>query len=185
MKRTRKTDGGDKKETKSSPLAHVNDKQAESSKASADYQPKSEVNLPNNKPENGQTNVMESHSVQVVNGVQPMRHENGLCTKEDTAHIEDIIHLTNHGNTTNGARDKSETSMATEPILSFESEESFMKKAGPMKPQHVAGQKKHRQGQGDERFLSEETRQPVDFLTSLLLPSMSRTEAEERTFQRS
>uniref|UniRef100_A0A3P8S6R6 MAP7 domain containing 1 n=1 Tax=Amphiprion percula TaxID=161767 RepID=A0A3P8S6R6_AMPPE len=138
MKRTRKTDGGDKKETKSSPLAHVNDKQAESSKASADYQPKSEVNLPNNKPENGQTNVMESHSVQVVNGVQPMRHENGLGTKEDTAHIEDIIHLTNHGNTTNGARDKSETSMATEPILSFESEESFMKKAGPMKPQHVA-----------------------------------------------
>uniref|UniRef100_A0A3Q1FZ00 MAP7 domain containing 1a n=1 Tax=Acanthochromis polyacanthus TaxID=80966 RepID=A0A3Q1FZ00_9TELE len=138
MKRTRKTDGGDKKETKSSPLAHVNDKQAESSKASADYQPKSEVNLPNNQPENGQANVMESLSVQVVNGVQPMRHENGLCTKEDTAHIEDIIHLTNHGNTTNGARDKSETSMATEPILSFESDESFMKKAGPMKPQHVA-----------------------------------------------
>ncbi|XP_008290126.1 MAP7 domain-containing protein 1a isoform X3 [Stegastes partitus] len=139
MKRTRKTDGGDKKETKSSPLAHVNDKQAESSKASADYQPKPEVNLPNNKTENGQTNVTESsHSVQVVNGVQPVRHENGLCTKGDSAHFEDIIHLTNHGNTTNGARDKSETSMATEPILSFESDESFMKKAGPMKPQHVA-----------------------------------------------
>ncbi|XP_069559922.1 MAP7 domain-containing protein 1a isoform X2 [Brachyistius frenatus] len=56
MKRTRKTDGGDKKETKSSPLAHVDDKQAERSKASADYQPKPEVNLPNNKAENGQTN---------------------------------------------------------------------------------------------------------------------------------
>lgn len=68
-----------------------------------------------------------------------MRHENGLSTKGDTAHFGDIIHLANHGNTTNGARDKSETSMAPEPILTFESEESFMKKAGPMKPQHVAG----------------------------------------------
>ncbi|XP_041798455.1 MAP7 domain-containing protein 1a isoform X2 [Chelmon rostratus] len=139
MKRTRKTDGGDKKETKSSPLAHVNDKEAESSKASAEYQPKPEVNLqPNKMTENGQVNVKESPSVQVVNGVQPVRHENGLSTKGDAAHFEDIIHLANHGNTTNGARDKSETSMATEPILAFESEDSFMKKAGPMKPQHVA-----------------------------------------------
>ncbi|XP_028281982.1 MAP7 domain-containing protein 1a isoform X2 [Parambassis ranga] len=135
MKRTRKTDGGDKKETKSSPLSHVNDKPAESSKASADYQPKTEVN---NKTENGQADVKESLSVQVVNGVQPTRHENGLSTKGDAAHFDDIIHLTNHGNTTNGARDKSENSMTTEPILSFETEESFMKKAGPMTPQHVA-----------------------------------------------
>ncbi|XP_022620111.1 MAP7 domain-containing protein 1 isoform X5 [Seriola dumerili] len=139
MKRTRKTDGGDKKETKSSPLAQVNDKEAESGKASADYQPKPEVNVPNNKTENGQTDVKESSpSVQVVNGVQPTRHENGLSSKADTAHFEDIIHLANHGNTTNGARDKSDTSIATEPILTFDSEESFMKKTGPMKPQHVA-----------------------------------------------
>uniref|UniRef100_A0A3P9BIC2 MAP7 domain containing 1 n=1 Tax=Maylandia zebra TaxID=106582 RepID=A0A3P9BIC2_9CICH len=76
---------------------------------------------------------------QTVNGVQATKLENGLSTKEDTVHLEDIIHLTNHGNSTNGALDKSETSMPTEPILSFESEESFMKKAGPMKPQHAAG----------------------------------------------
>ncbi|XP_034729792.1 MAP7 domain-containing protein 1a isoform X2 [Etheostoma cragini] len=138
MKRTRKTDGGDKKETKSSPLTNVNDKEAESSKASAEYQPKPEVNLPNNKTENGQTYVKESPSAQMVNGVQPTRHENGLSTKGDNAHFGDFIHLANHGNTTNGARDKSETSMATEPILAFDSEESFMKKAGPIKPQHVA-----------------------------------------------
>ncbi|XP_030249389.1 MAP7 domain-containing protein 1a isoform X11 [Sparus aurata] len=139
MKRTRKTDGGEKKETKSSPLANVNDKEAESSKASAEYHPKPDVKLPNNMTENGQTNVNESSpSVQVVNGVQPARHENGLPAKGDTDHFGDIIHLTNHGNTTNGAREKSETSMASEPILAFESEDSFMKKAGPMKPQHVA-----------------------------------------------
>ena len=75
----------------------------------------------------------------MVNGVQPARHENGLPTKGDTDRFGDIIHLTNHGNSTNGAREKSETSMASEPILAFESEDSFMKKAGPMKPQHVAG----------------------------------------------
>ncbi|KAG7474885.1 MAP7 domain-containing protein 1 isoform X4 [Solea senegalensis] len=139
MKRTRKTDGGEKKETKSPPLAHVNDKEAESSKASADNQPKPEVNVSNNKLENGQTAVRESSpSAPVVNGVQPTRHENGLSTKEDTAHFADIIHLTNHGITTNGTRDKSETSITAEPILTFDSEESFMKKAGPMKPQHVA-----------------------------------------------
>lgn len=74
----------------------------------------------------------------MVNGVQPVRHENGLSTKEDAAHFGDIIHLANHDNSTNGAREKSET-MATEQILTFESEESFMKKAAPLKPQHVAG----------------------------------------------
>ncbi|XP_033958937.1 MAP7 domain-containing protein 1a isoform X6 [Pseudochaenichthys georgianus] len=137
MKRTRKTD--DKKETKSSPPTHVNDKEAESSKAAAEYQPKPEANLSNNNTENGQTNIKESSpSVQVVNGVQPSRHENGLSSKGDTAHYEDIIQLANHGNSTNGARDNSESSMAPEPILTFDSEESFMKKTGPMKPQHVA-----------------------------------------------
>uniref|UniRef100_A0A3B4G641 MAP7 domain-containing protein 1-like n=1 Tax=Pundamilia nyererei TaxID=303518 RepID=A0A3B4G641_9CICH len=82
--------------------------------------------------------LSNSLSIQAVNGVQATKLENGLSTKEDTVHLEDIIHLTNHGNSTNGALDKSETSMPTEPILSFESEESFMKKAGPMKPQHAA-----------------------------------------------
>uniref|UniRef100_A0A3Q0ST92 MAP7 domain containing 1 n=1 Tax=Amphilophus citrinellus TaxID=61819 RepID=A0A3Q0ST92_AMPCI len=82
--------------------------------------------------------LSSSLSVQVVNGVQATKHENGLSTKDDAVLLEDIIHLTNHGNSTNGALDKSETSVTTEPILSFESEESFMKKAGPMKPQHVA-----------------------------------------------
>lgn len=74
----------------------------------------------------------------MVNGIQPVRQENGLSNKGDTAHFEDIIHLNNHDNATNGGGDKSE-SMATEAILTFDSEDSFMKKASPMKPQHVAG----------------------------------------------
>ncbi|KAK5604685.1 hypothetical protein CRENBAI_012893 [Crenichthys baileyi] len=131
MRRTRKTDGCEKKEAKST---SVNDRQAESSKASADCQPKLCGSQPN-ETENGQSHVNESLSV--VNGLQPLRHENGLLSKGDAAHFEDFIHLTNQDNTANGARDNSETS-TSEPILAFESEESFMKKAGPMKPQHVA-----------------------------------------------
>lgn len=133
MKRTRKTDGGDKKESKSSPATQVPNKEEESSK---DYQPNTEV-VPNHKSENGQITVTESSSVKVVNGVQPTRHENGLSTKVDTANFEDIIELTNHGNATNSGPDRSESSIATKPILAFESDESFLKKTGAIKPQHV------------------------------------------------
>lgn len=80
-----------------------------------------------------------SSSVKVVNGVQPTRHENGLSTKVDTANFEDIIELTNHGNATNSGPDRSESSIATKPILAFESDESFLKKTGAIKPQHVTG----------------------------------------------
>uniref|UniRef100_A0A3P8N5R6 MAP7 domain containing 1a n=1 Tax=Astatotilapia calliptera TaxID=8154 RepID=A0A3P8N5R6_ASTCA len=121
MKRTRKTDGSDKVHLKKPKLLLQIEKIKLSFNHTVIY-----VFLSN------------SLSIQAVNGVQATKLENGLSTKEDTVHLEDIIHLTNHGNSTNGALDKSETSMPTEPILSFESEESFMKKAGPMKPQHAA-----------------------------------------------
>lgn len=135
MKRTRKTDGGEKKDTKSSTVAFANEVQAESSKVSADNQAKLEGSLPN-KTENGQSNVKESHSV--VNGLQSIRHENGLSSKGDAPLFQDLIHLTNQDNTSNGGRDNSETGTSTEPIIAIETEESFIKKAGPMKPQHVA-----------------------------------------------
>ncbi|XP_014055949.2 MAP7 domain-containing protein 1 isoform X9 [Salmo salar] len=136
MKRTRKTDGGEKKETKSPPLSQVNGKEAKSSKASADYQPSPEVNK---NTENDHSSLRDSSTVHVVNGVQPARHENGLSSKGDTAHFEEVIQLANQGNSSNGGREKSESDMPTEPILAFESDEPFLKKVGPMKPQHVAG----------------------------------------------
>lgn len=83
-----------------------------------------------------------SPSPQVVNGMQAVRHENGLPTKGDAAHYGDILHLANHDNATNGAREKCE-SLATEQILAFDSEEPFMKKASPIKPQHVAGTRRN------------------------------------------
>ncbi|KAM6967371.1 MAP7 domain-containing protein 1a [Aplochiton taeniatus] len=134
MKRTRKADGGEK--TKSPAPGQVNGSEPENSQASVDDQPSPDDSLSKNKTEN--SDLKESPSIHAVNGVQPARHENGLSNKGDAAHFEEIIQLTNHGISTNGGRDKSENDIPTEPILAFESEEPFLKKAGPMKPQHVA-----------------------------------------------
>ena len=76
----------------------------------------------------------------MVNGLTN-RQENGLSAKEAPPLFEEIIQLTNHGNSTNGVRDKPQSDALAEPILAFESEEPFMKKARPMKPQHVAGRR--------------------------------------------
>ncbi|XP_036803558.1 MAP7 domain-containing protein 1 isoform X6 [Oncorhynchus mykiss] len=135
MKRTRKTDGGEKKDTKSPPPSQVNGKEAKSNKASADYQPSPEINK---NTENDHSDLRDSSTVHVVNGVQPARHENGLSSKGNTAHFEEVIQLANQGNSSNGGREKSESDMPIEPILAFESDEPFLKKVGTMKPQHVA-----------------------------------------------
>ena len=76
----------------------------------------------------------------MVNGLTNLQ-ENGLSAKEAPPLFEEIIQLTNHGNSTNGGRDKPQSDALAEPILAFESEEPFMKKASPMKPQHVAGKR--------------------------------------------
>uniref|UniRef100_A0A8C7WB80 MAP7 domain containing 1 n=1 Tax=Oncorhynchus mykiss TaxID=8022 RepID=A0A8C7WB80_ONCMY len=145
MKRTRKTDGGEKKDTKSPPPSQVNGKEAKSNKASADYQPSPEINK---NTENDHSDLRDSSTVHVVNGVQPARHENGLSSKGNTAHFEEVIQLANQGNSSNGGREKSESDMPIEPILAFESDEPFLKKVGTMKPQHVAGIQRERELQG-------------------------------------
>ncbi|XP_051575557.1 MAP7 domain-containing protein 1-like isoform X2 [Myxocyprinus asiaticus] len=133
MKRTRKTDAGEKKDTKS-PSSEVNGKDSitdlEMNKASADYQPSTLLK------QDGQfqSGVKESLSVFVVNGVQSTKHENGLSAKGEGSHFEEIIQLANHSS----GREKSETDTPDEPIMAFESGETFLKKSDPIKPQHVA-----------------------------------------------
>ncbi|XP_051721541.1 MAP7 domain-containing protein 1a isoform X2 [Ctenopharyngodon idella] len=124
MKRTRKTDAGEKKDTKSPSQVNGKDSDSEMNKA-ADYQPNTALK---------QDGVNESLSVISVNGVQPTKHENGLSAKGDASHFEEILQLSNHNN----GREKSETDRPDEPIMAFESDESFLKKTGPIKPQHVA-----------------------------------------------
>ncbi|XP_016357955.1 MAP7 domain-containing protein 1-like isoform X2 [Sinocyclocheilus anshuiensis] len=124
MKRTRKTDAGDKKDTKSPSQVNGKASDSEMNKA-ADYQPSTALK---------QDGVNESLSVLLVNGVQPSKHENGLSAKGEASHFEEIIQLSNHNN----GREKSETDRPDEPIMAFESGESFLKKTGPIKPQHVA-----------------------------------------------
>lgn len=125
MKRTRKTDAGDKKDTKSPSQVNGKASDSEMNKAAADYQPS---------PALKQDGVNESLSVLVVNGVQTSKHENDLSAKGEASHFEEIIQLSNHNN----GREKSEIDRHDEPIMAFESRESFLKKTGPIKPQHVA-----------------------------------------------
>uniref|UniRef100_A0A8C2DAT8 MAP7 domain containing 1a n=1 Tax=Cyprinus carpio TaxID=7962 RepID=A0A8C2DAT8_CYPCA len=124
MKRTRKTDAGDKKDTKSPSQVNGKASDSEMNKAAADYQPSTALK---------QDGVNESLSVLVVNGVQPSKHENGPPAKGEASHFEEIIQLSKHNN----GREKSETDRPGEPIMAFGGGESFLKKPGPIKPQHV------------------------------------------------
>ncbi|XP_061096183.1 MAP7 domain-containing protein 1a isoform X2 [Conger conger] len=144
MKRTRKTDTGEKKDAKPPSATQVNGKDAkldtESSKGSAEYQPSSGATLSNKETEEGQSQSSDKESapVPVVNGVPPLKHENGLSGKGEAADFEEIITLSNHSGSNGGGREKPESDAPAEPILAFEGGEPFLKKAGPMKPQHVA-----------------------------------------------
>ncbi|XP_059900054.1 MAP7 domain-containing protein 1-like, partial [Gadus macrocephalus] len=110
MKRTRKSDAGDKKNTKAA--NQVNGKATtEVTKAPEGSQnPQEPMN-------NGAATVVsQSQAVSgtvAVNGVQPAGHQNGLSANGDAAKF-------------------------SEPILDYEGGEPFMMKTGPMKPQHVA-----------------------------------------------
>lgn len=66
------------------------------------------------------------NSAPVVNGVQDTRHHNGLSSNGEPA----------------------------DPIMAFEGGEPFIMKAGPMKPQHVAGENIYRNKKPDERNLN-------------------------------
>lgn len=71
----------------------------------------------------------------VINGVQPTKHQNGLSSNGETADFEEIIKLSNHSASGNSGQGQ-----PADPIMAFEGGEPFMMKAGPMKPQHVAGE---------------------------------------------
>lgn len=123
MKRTRKSDAGDKKDVKASP--QVNGKDAELSKAPGNLQaPGASVLNP----------AQSVSSPVVVNGVQPSVHQNGVSA--NGTDFEEIIQLNNSGGSGNPSQQQS--GLVNEPIMAFEGGESFLMKTGPMKPQHVA-----------------------------------------------
>ncbi|XP_041090114.1 MAP7 domain-containing protein 1-like isoform X11 [Polyodon spathula] len=155
MKRTRKPETGDKKETKSSSPAQMNGKDAkpdpESSKGSQTPLITDEIEAENSQSQRGTKEEpceQNTQSVPVkeprqspalVNGMQPDKHENGLSTKREGPDFEEIIDLSNHSGSSNGGREKSQSDIPSDPIIAFEEGESFLKKkAGSLKPQHVA-----------------------------------------------
>ncbi|XP_017330914.1 MAP7 domain-containing protein 1a isoform X6 [Ictalurus punctatus] len=137
MKRTRKTDTPEKKDVKSSAPPQVNGgsskTESESNKASEDYLPSTELKQDSQ----SQSGRKESSSVLVMNGIQATAHKNGLPGGE-ASHFEEIIQLSNHGGANGSGLERSESDIPNEPIVAFDGGSTFLKKAGPMKPQHVA-----------------------------------------------
>uniref|UniRef100_A0A3Q0SDH4 MAP7 domain containing 1b n=1 Tax=Amphilophus citrinellus TaxID=61819 RepID=A0A3Q0SDH4_AMPCI len=123
MKRTRKSDAGDKKDVKGSP--QVNGKDTEQSKG-------------NSHPSSANASMLNaSQSVSgpvVVNGIQATAHQNGVSA--NGADFEEIIQLNNSGS--GGNPSQQQGGLVNEPIMAFEGGEPFLMKTGPMKPQHVA-----------------------------------------------
>ncbi|KAL6099493.1 map7d1 [Pungitius sinensis] len=115
MKRTRKSDAGEKKDVKAPP--QVNGKDTELSKAAAG-------------------NVQSAGAAvcgPIVNGVQPPVHQNGISANGEAADFKGVVQLNSTGNPT-----QPQSGLVGEPILAFEGAEPFLMKTGPMKPQHVA-----------------------------------------------
>lgn len=142
MKRTRKSDAGEKKETK--PAVQINGKDS-----SADQQVESAFVAPGSQEgssemlKNGATNLDQSQtqgspeawdSTHVLNGIQPAQHQNGLSPNGDAADYDNIIQLSNHGSSGNVSTDKPTNSNT---ILSFDEGDPFLMKGGAMKTHHV------------------------------------------------
>ncbi|XP_033950266.1 MAP7 domain-containing protein 1-like isoform X2 [Pseudochaenichthys georgianus] len=125
MKRTRKSDAGEKKEVKASP--QVNGKDSDLSKAGSLQSPGAAVFSPS-----------QSVPTPVANDVQPAAHQNGISANGGAANFEEIIQLNNGSN-------PAQSGLVGEPMLAFEGGEPFLMKTGPMKPQHVAGTVKTQQ----------------------------------------
>ncbi|KAK3558865.1 hypothetical protein QTP86_031988, partial [Hemibagrus guttatus] len=140
MKRTRKSDTGDKKEAKAP--AQLNGKDTNSVTA---LNPSVSHNngppgLNQSQGELKTSPVSWNSGAPVVNGVQYTRHHNGLTSDREPADFEEIIQLTNHSSSNSNGQGQSQNSITTDPIMAFEGGEPFIMKTGPMKPQHVAGE---------------------------------------------
>ncbi|XP_026886989.2 MAP7 domain-containing protein 1b isoform X3 [Electrophorus electricus] len=139
MKRTRKSDAGEKKNAKSP--GQVNGSEVNTGPATP---PNPSVTgnsvTPGSNQSQGDLKVSPDSwgSPQVVNGVQPTKHHNGLGSSEEAGDFEEIIQLSNRSGGSSSGQSQSQTGIATEPIMAFEGGEPFLMKAGPMKPHHVA-----------------------------------------------
>ncbi|XP_046875469.1 MAP7 domain-containing protein 1-like isoform X1 [Hypomesus transpacificus] len=132
MKRTRKSDAGEKKDTKSSSQLNGKDNSSDTEINQAPGSLQSPSELLDSSP--ADMNQSQGGSGSVLNGVQPIKQQNGLSSNGEAADFEEIIQLSNHsGKSTLGSDDQQ-----SDPILALEGEEPFLRKTSPMKPQHVA-----------------------------------------------
>ncbi|TSK34920.1 Mitogen-activated protein kinase kinase kinase 5 [Bagarius yarrelli] len=130
-----------KKDIKTSPPAAQGNgsgssqSESESNEASDDYHPNTELK----EDSHSHSAKNESSLVHVINGIQASKHENGLSAGQ-ASQFEGILQLSNHGGANGSGREKSDSENPDEPIPTFDGGHTFLKAAGSMKPQHVAGE---------------------------------------------
>ncbi|XP_030073766.1 MAP7 domain-containing protein 1 isoform X6 [Microcaecilia unicolor] len=134
MKRTRKSDATDKqKEEKdlnskeykqeADPITESTDLLARVTmpgKVAPDTQKECTTETP-------QQSLQLKDPVALVNGVQPVKHENGFTSNQSVQDFEEVIHLSNHMST-NGSGEKG-LGIPSDPIIAFGDKEPFLKKA--------------------------------------------------------
>uniref|UniRef100_A0A673FYY0 MAP7 domain containing 1b n=1 Tax=Sinocyclocheilus rhinocerous TaxID=307959 RepID=A0A673FYY0_9TELE len=133
MKRTRKSDAGGQKDVKTP--AQENGRVSDSviQKNPSETLHSGATNF-NQSQGDVKTSSVSWDAAPIINGVQPTKHQNGLSSNGEAADFEEIIKLSNHSGSGNSGQGQ-----PADPIMAFEGGDPFMMKAGPMKPQHVAG----------------------------------------------
>ncbi|KAJ8334874.1 hypothetical protein SKAU_G00405130 [Synaphobranchus kaupii] len=139
MKRTRKTEGGEKNDSpqqKSPPEPRVDGKDGQSDTESSGTPTADNKQNPHTAQSNEVTETVQSQGgvkeSTLMNGVQTASHHNGLSDLG-------IIQLANHRGGSDEGRDRSEPGIPSDPIQTLEGGEPFLMKTGSLKAQHVAG----------------------------------------------
>ncbi|XP_061112474.1 MAP7 domain-containing protein 1-like isoform X2 [Conger conger] len=139
MKRTRKTEGGDKNDSsqqKGSPAPQVDGKDVQRDTESSETPPDDNQHNPHTTQSNKVEETVQPQGGMkvspVINGVQATGQHNGLSDLQ-------IIQLANHRGGSDEGRDRSEPAIPSGPIQALESGEPFLMTTGSLKAQHVAG----------------------------------------------
>ncbi|XP_029475569.1 MAP7 domain-containing protein 1 isoform X2 [Rhinatrema bivittatum] len=130
MKRTRKPDGTEKKkedkEGKQEADPIPDSKSAELLARMKIPEKVAQDSRKEGPTEASQPSLLLKDPVALVNGVQPVKHENGFTLNQSVQDFEEVIHLSNHPSTnSNGEK---ALGIPSDPIIAFGDKEPFLKK---------------------------------------------------------
>nr|XP_033811928.1 MAP7 domain-containing protein 1 isoform X4 [Geotrypetes seraphini] len=136
MKRTRKSEATDKKKEEKDLNSKECKQEADPIAESKTAELLARVKMPEKvvpdtqeecTTETPQQSLLPKDPAALVNGIQPVQHENGFTSNQSVQDFEEVIHLSNH-TSTNGSGEKG-LGIPSDPIIAFGDKEPFLKKA--------------------------------------------------------